>query len=172
MASLLSSPADLASVNIDVIRSELAVEGTKPEKHKATSSKTDIEEAEKRAFERGLKEGFASGRRAGLADAVEAIHKIGQPSGRYRAVQLVADSAKSQAVKDAAPITRASGGAELRVLRVLAARHPARFTKAAMGHAIRHEATPAEPGRPIPAAFGPLATPGNQTDSSESRSQE
>lgn len=32
--------------------------------------------------------------------------------------------------KAVVPITRGSGGAELRVLRVLAARHPARFTKA------------------------------------------
>jgi hypothetical protein len=104
----------------------------------------DIEAAEKRGYDLGFKKDFSSGWHAGLFDASEAIQKIVERDEDKRTEKAAEDS-QEIAVESVTLITRApkdkkpsaSGGAELRVLRVLAARHPARFTKAQWATLLR-----------------------------------
>jgi hypothetical protein len=124
----IGAPADLAAIDIESIRSALVVSGGKQPAGKAGVSAVDIEAAEKRGFDRGFKKGFGTGRSAGLFDAVEAIQKLGNASDDIPRSASIEPAAAT--VEVTVPITKAAGGAELRVLRVLAARHPARFTKA------------------------------------------
>jgi uncharacterized protein len=129
----LSVPGDLAAIDIDSIRSALATKAAHEKGvDKLSAFRADFEAAEKRVYERGVKDGFKSGHAAGLFDAVEAIHRVTESSNKAPGTEEqgpIAEASKP-VQKAVVPITRGSGGAELRILRVLAARHPARFTKA------------------------------------------
>jgi uncharacterized protein len=130
---------DLAAIDIGAIKSALAVKAAE-EKTANKVSVADIKAAEKQGFERGYREGLVEGRRAGLEDAVNAIYGLaGQAKSEHKPLAVgphVVGGARENAEEVPVPSPKiaqarsASGGAELRVLRVLAARHPARFTKA------------------------------------------
>jgi len=126
----ISAPGNLSAIDIESIRNLLAVKVTTQKGGgKSTVSSTDIDATAKREYDRGFKVGFIAGRGAGLFDAVEAIQKVTQNSPEKPLCQpkLEAVNLMTKAATSSPKIT---GGAEMRVLRVLAARHPARFTKA------------------------------------------
>ena len=69
-----------------------------------------------------------SGHAAAMREAVEAINKIAEV--RVKKEETPAMETAKRPKKVEVSISRKGDGAEMRILRVLAARHPARFTKA------------------------------------------
>lgn len=131
---IISAPGNLAEIDIDGIKGALSVNVNQKNSRKPANeaiSQTAITEAEKRGHDQGFRKGFSAGRAAGIFDAVEAIEKMAQASDKPEspARTPIVEAPKSLQ-KTVVPITKTAGGAELRVLRVLAGRHPARFTKA------------------------------------------
>ncbi len=126
----ISAPGNLAAIDIDSIRNLLAV---KPDVDKTVGGKAkngaDFSAALKQEYDRGFKQGFIAGHEAGRFDSVEAIQKLGE-SGSKKEPQGGPPSLAGPIAITSEPKAKLAGGAELRVLRVLAARHPARFTKA------------------------------------------
>lgn len=144
----IKTPVNLLAVNIESIRDALAVEtGHSTKSKKADVSRAEIEAAEKRGYDRGFKEGAEQGKRAYL----EAISEIGaivnqaqrgdcrerpepeqttteqRPSSKHNGTPSTL--LRYRVTSAELPPTR-TGQPELRILRVLAARHPARFSRA------------------------------------------
>jgi hypothetical protein len=134
---IISAPGNLAEIDIDGIKGALSIKvETKKRGESAGSaavSEAALVEAEKRGFDRGVKQGFVSGHAAGLFDSMEAIQKVAErcaPVPEEKTAEAAPSKMPKPAMKMSATVPKGNGGAELRVLRVLAARHPARFTKA------------------------------------------
>jgi hypothetical protein len=127
-------PADLSAIDIAALRDALAVTETDAAPaHKAARARAQLEAAEQRGYERGLVEGKGQGFRQAIASITAFLSK---PNTGNTPSPLPAAPSPSPAPRASRQATAAaserSGKAqpELRILRVLAARHPARFTRA------------------------------------------
>jgi uncharacterized protein len=128
-------PGDLAAIDINSIRSALQTsKGTEKAMVIGKLSTAELDAAENRGFNRGYEKGFKAGRRVALEQATEALSALGVKPISIADEQTKAASRPSGemrvAINETQQLAPSKGGAELRVLRVLAARHPARFTKA------------------------------------------
>ncbi len=127
-------PADLSTVDIAALRETLAITETNAApSRQATPSRAQLEAAEKRGYERGLVEGKEQGLRdaialmTGFLDELKAGHA---PAPLPTAPSLPPAPRAPERALAARRGRTGTGQPELRILRVLAARHPARFTRA------------------------------------------
>jgi uncharacterized protein len=122
----VTAPADLSAIDIAALRDALAVAetGVSAVPKAAVPSRAQLEAAAKRGYERGL----AEGRAQGLQEVIAAITPLlGPPEPAMPPTPSPPPRAPRKAPE--APSERTSRGQpELRILRVLAAHHPARFT--------------------------------------------
>jgi hypothetical protein len=128
------SPVDLNAIDIAALRDALAVaEAEVSATLKTAPSRAQLEAAEKRGYERGLAEGSARGLKDAIAEITAFLDtlKTGDAHLPLPAVSLPSPAPRAPRRPPEAPRERsAKGQPELRILRVLAARHPARFTRA------------------------------------------
>jgi hypothetical protein len=127
------SPVDLSTIAIAALRDALAVPETITPSRQAAPSRAQLAAAEKRGCERGLAEGKGQGFREAIASITGFLHTLKGndvdpplpapplPSPEPRAPRRPPEARQERSGK---------GQPELRILRVLAARHPARFTRA------------------------------------------
>jgi hypothetical protein len=127
------SPVDLSAIDIAALRDALAVTETGASATtKAAPSRAQLEAAERRGYERGFAEGKGQGLREGhcLHDSLDTL-KGGEVDPPLPAAPLPPAAPRAlRRPPDARQERSGKGQPELRILRVLAARHPARFTRA------------------------------------------
>lgn len=125
----LDEPAQLAAVDLEAIRAALVVAEDKPTKKGATAPAISAEQLHAE-YERGFTQGKAVGYDVGVAAITGQVQAAlqGQPAPEQqpRDVPVYAPEPAGRPNGYAGP----KQGAELRILRVLAARSPIRFTKA------------------------------------------
>ena len=127
-------PVDLSAIDIAALRDALAIPETITPSRQAAPSRAQLEAAERRGYERGLAEGKGQGLREGIASITAFLDTLKSgdvdpplpaaplPPPAPRAPRRPPEATQERSGKKSQP--------ELRILRVLAARHPARFTRA------------------------------------------
>lgn len=127
---------DLSAIDIAALRDALAVTETDVGKaHKARPSRAQLDAAEKRGYDRGLAEGIGQGLRQAIASITAFLGELdtgntAPPLPTTAPPLSHAPRALRQAPAALHERSGNKGQPELRILRVLAARHPARFTRA------------------------------------------
>ena len=129
------SPVDLSAIDIASLRDALVVVETdvSAAPKAAVPSRAQLDAAEKSGYERGLAEGKGQGLREAIASITAFLHtlKAGNADPPLPATSLPSPAPRAPRRPPEAPQERSGKGQpELRILRVLAARHPARFTRA------------------------------------------
>jgi hypothetical protein len=125
-------PADLSAIDIASLREALA--GIEPAVGRmAVPSQVQLKAAEERGYERGFAEGKGQGLQQAIASMAALLDELkagSTPAPLSATLSLLPAPRVPEKAHEAPRARSRKGQPELRILRVLAARHPVRFTRA------------------------------------------